>query len=90
MSIPRREFKCGLIWNSPGTNFKDLVDIVRMIIWLRGMKNNSGVYISTMRVLPRTHLFNEALSENWINSEDNLITPVYYDPYPWKLVSLMI
>jgi len=87
---PAADFKCGFIWNSPGTSLKDLFDILRMVNGVVRMKNNAGVYITTMRILPRTILYNKALEENRVSSEDNLLTPVYYDPYPWKIVSVII
>lgn len=88
--FPQARFKCDFIWNYPQTGWKDLRDLASLAFRLMRMKNVVGLSISTMRILPNTRLHRIAIQEKRIEPDDPLLLPVFYDPYPWRLVSVLI
>ena len=88
--FPRARFYCSLIWNYPQTRWKDLRDLCSLVFQLTQMKNVTGISVSTMRILPNTRLHEVALTEGRINPEDHLLSPTFYDPFPWNSISVLV
>lgn len=88
--FPEARFHCGFIWNYPRTGLRDLLGLCGMASWLLRRKNLGGIDVSTMRILPNTRLRDIALEEGRIDADDDLLSPVFYDPPPWKLVSVLV
>jgi hypothetical protein len=89
-TFPQARFKCDFIWNYPQTGWRDLRDLATLAFRLVRAKNVVGLSISTMRILPNTRLHSIAVQEKRIEPDDPLLLPVFYDPHPWRLVSLLI
>lgn len=88
--FPEARFHCGFIWNYPRTGLRDLLGLCGLTSWLLRRKNLGGIDVSTMRILPNTRLHAIALEEGRIDADDDLLSPVFYDPPPWNLVSVLI
>ena len=88
--FPGARFGCGIIWNHPQTRWKDLRDLCSFVFQLVRTKNLAGIYITTMRILPNTRLYKIALMEGRISPDDHLLSPTFYDPFPWNLISALI
>jgi len=88
--FPRALFDCGLMWNYPQTRWKDLRDLSILVFRLMAKKNMRGIGLSTMRILPNTRLQEIAIEERYIDPEDDLLSPTFYDPFPWNLITILI
>jgi anaerobic magnesium-protoporphyrin IX monomethyl ester cyclase len=88
--LPRARFYCSFIWNYPQTRWKDLRDLFGLVFQLMRMKNVTGIGVSTMRILPNTRLHEVAIMERRIDPEDHLLDPIFYDPFPWNLISVLM
>ena len=88
--FPQARFGCGFIWNYPQVHSRDLRDLTSLLLRLLRSKNLAGISVSTMRILPNTRLHGIALAEKRVRPDDDLLHPVFYDPFPWKLVSMPI
>lgn len=87
---PRARFLCNLMWNYPQTGWRDFRDLLSLVFQLLRMKNVVGIGVSNMRILPNTRLHKIAIQEGRISSDDPLLRPTFYDPFPWSVVSALI
>jgi anaerobic magnesium-protoporphyrin IX monomethyl ester cyclase len=84
------KYKCHFIYNCPQTGWRDLRDLCGLIFRLMRMRNLAGITLSTMRILPHTGLQELAVREGRIGPDDDLLRPTFYDPFPWRLFSLLM
>jgi anaerobic magnesium-protoporphyrin IX monomethyl ester cyclase len=87
---PGARFLCNFMWNYPQTGWRDLRDLCSLVYRLLRMKNLARLGVSTMRILPNTRLRAIAIEEGRIGPEDDLLSPTFYDPFPWNSVSRLI
>lgn len=83
-------FECGFIWNYPQAGWKDLRGLFGLVFQLIRMKNQAGLGITTMRILPNTRLHDIAVREGRIKSDDHLLSPKFYDPFPLNSITMLI
>jgi putative variant cofactor biosynthesis B12-binding/radical SAM domain protein 1 len=83
-------FKCHFIYNCPQTRWQDLRDLCGLIFRLMRVRNLAGITLSTMRILPHTGLKELAVTEGRITPDDDLLSPTFYDPFPWRFVSVLM
>lgn len=76
------------MYNAPGENLNTTFDLIKTIIKLK--KTNPSRIICTVnniRIYPHTDLYRYALEKNIISETENVFNKMYYDPYPYKIIS---
>jgi hypothetical protein len=76
--------------NGPADGVVSVFALISFIVqakWRLGrLLKPAGGLFSRMRIYPHTRLRALALKEGRINREDDLLEPVFYDPYPLRLL----
>jgi putative variant cofactor biosynthesis B12-binding/radical SAM domain protein 1 len=85
--FPQTTFACGFIWNHPQTGCKDLRDLLSLVFQLMRIKNQAGLGLTCMRILPNTRLYEVAVREGRVKPDDHLLSPTFYDPFPLNSVT---
>jgi anaerobic magnesium-protoporphyrin IX monomethyl ester cyclase len=84
-------FALQLMFNVPGAEFKDFLLLCHAVfVWPRKYPSLEFVAITNMRIYPRTPLHRLAINERLILPEQNLVQPMFYDPWPLRPFSVLI
>ena len=71
--VPQPRFACGFVWNYPQAGWKDVHGLASLLMFrLLKMKNQSGLGITTMRILPNTCLHDIAVREGRVEPRRRL------------------
>lgn len=85
------EFALNLMFNVPNAKFRDLILLSRAIyLWPRKYPSLRFVAVTNMRIYPNTPIHDHAVQEGVVSPTDNLIQPIFYNPWPLKPFSVAL
>jgi len=79
--------------NTPGETFKTAFETIGLVIWLyfNGLfKHNGRALFSVARIYPETQLYRNSIEMGNIKSTDNLLSPVFHNPFPLNILNFFL
>lgn len=89
--IKDARFEIAFLFNYPGARWKDLLDLAALVLELK-IKNRNFLFphVTNIRIYPHTELHKLVTKEKYIRLDDDLLLPVFYDPFPLNMISVLI
>ena len=82
--IPEARVNYNFLRNAPGENLKSVTSFHKLLPWIlaKNRKQISFIGFNSIRIYPHTAIYHTALKQGYISSEQDLLTPTFYDPFP--------